>query len=414
MLALALLGGCAGAGSLERFPSEATSDRTDSLTLATVQLFPTGAEEALPVLVLDQKQTLTLAFDWLGAEPPPALEVVFYHLDRTGRPDLLPTQYMARFDRDVVRDYRASIRTRIPYYHVRYTFPNEQIAFRLSGQYLVRVLHPKTDAVLLERRFYVSEQNLEARLHLDWLASVRGRLPLPVLRVRPPEFVLNPVGDLHACFAVNGRLEAPDCPPPVLLESPWVEYRSGAFRTPAWIQEPFVLDLTRLEGARFPRIRSVEFGGSGVRVQLDTDRLTSPTGGEAELLVGSNPIIRRYAPRADVDLTAEYVDVDFELELPERRRLEGPVFLVGSFNDFRPGAQFQMRYDPASGRYRATIRLKQGVYAYQYVTLDGRTGRLRPVFERLFPNVALFTAFVYYRDPRIPTDRLLWVGSALR
>ncbi len=382
--------------------------------IATVQLFPTGAEEAPPVLVLGQEQTLTLAFDWLGADPPPPLEVIFLHLDRHGRPDLLPAQYMVRFDRDVIRDYRPSMRTRLPYYHVRYRFPNEQIAFRLSGQYLVRVLESRTGAVLLERRFYVSEQNLEARLALEPWAFVRGQFGAPVLRLRPPEFVLNPIGDLRACFALNGRLEAPQCPAPALLESPWMEYRPAPEELFAsFAGEPFVLDLTRLEGARSPRIEQVDFSPPQVRVLLEPDRLSTPTGGDVPLFFTSGGLIERYGSRANAALTAEYVDVVFRLELPAENPLEGPVFLVGSFNDFRPAPEYRMEYDPSSRRYQLTVRLKQGLYTYQYVTLDGRTGRLRPVFDRPLWGEVLYTALVYYTDPRIPADRLLWVGSLL-
>ena len=63
---------------------------------------------------------------------------------------------------------------------------------------------------------------------------------------------------------------------------------------------------------------------------------------------------------------ADYMNVVFRLRSPDN--ITSPIFLVGSFNDWTVLPEYEM-YDD-NGLMNIPVRLKRGVYDYQYVTGD--------------------------------------------
>ncbi|MCS7086722.1 MAG: DUF5103 domain-containing protein, partial [Bacteroidia bacterium] len=64
---------------------------------------------------------------------------------------------------------------------------------------------------------------------------------------------------------------------------------------------------------------------------------------------------------------ADYVDVTFVLQAPPVP--SGDVYVFGALTDWRIEPQYRMEY--RDGHYVGRLRLKQGVYNYQYVVYDG-------------------------------------------
>jgi hypothetical protein len=69
-----------------------------------------------------------------------------------------------------------------------------------------------------------------------------------------------------------------------------------------------------------------------------------------------------------------------------------------------------MTWQPNRGRYEGTVLLKQGLYEYYYQSDDPA---LQEVLRRSLPPARdQYTAFVYYTDRTLNTDRLLAVQTA--
>ena len=126
----------------------------------SVQLYR-GREATLPVMQLDRRgertsEPLTLEFDLVNTRGR-TLSVYFYHADRSWNRDLSPAEYLEAFQQDNLVEYEISGATEVPYVHYEYTFPNETIQFRISGNYIVRVTEQgDEEAVLFERAFVSS------------------------------------------------------------------------------------------------------------------------------------------------------------------------------------------------------------------------------------------------------------------
>ncbi|HLF20497.1 MAG TPA: type IX secretion system plug protein domain-containing protein, partial [Bacteroidota bacterium] len=100
---------------------------------------------------------------------------------------------------------------------------------------------------------------------------------------------------------------------------------------------------------------------------------------------------------------SDYIKFGFEL-LWDTEDLD-PVYVVGDFNGWNPTEDWRMIYDSETKRYRLSSWLRRGVYDYQYlagrddwISLEGNSR----------VTVNLYTAFVYYHDPRFGGfDRIL-------
>jgi hypothetical protein len=410
--------GCATTEEGAREESPFVEEEGTGLVLArpselarTVQLYRTGDEGSLPLLPLNSGQTLTLEFDVLG-EVGDTYSVYFYHADRQWRRDLLPVEFLRTFQSDDIRDYELSLATEIRYSHYEYVFPNQNIQFLRSGNYVLRVTEPGDErAVLFEEAFFVSEQSAE----LDF--AVRSGLGSgatfqPVVRIRPPDEFDNPVQNYHVCFARNGRFALARCAEdPTLAGGSLFEFllpREAAFTHEGPLYE---LDLARLQPG--PQVVDIDLSTSPYTATLDLDY--ARFGGDlfdgdltGRTLVST---VVEDAP-GPADIGAEYVLARFRFVPQNEEPTAGPVILSGSFNGWVVDPAYELAWNAAERYYEGDVLLKQGRYVYRYYVDDpAERERIRRTAGLGQPN--LYTAFVYLYDPAYDTDRLLAVSNVL-
>ena len=375
----------------------------------TVQLHLTGEEASLPVLSLNGSQTLTLAFDLLVEGNGAPLEVSFQHTTRDGVPDLLPTEYLTGFERDDITDYRTSGATAVPYVHYRYSFPNTLVGFEKSGAYRLRVSE-RGGPVLFERPFYLSEDQAEATLGFGTtLAGGNAGISIqPAARVQPRPTLSNfDAYQYTVCFARDGRTDAPRCAPePRLLDQALFQFylpREEAFPPPAPL---FEVDLGLL--APNPQVIDVDRAARPPTALLDLDY--ADFGGDVQQAILGVPLVSSvFRDVGQADTQAEYVDVTFRYVPEGQRESPRPVYVRGSFNGWQNLPDYIMEWAPEGRRYEATLRLKQGVYVYEYVSPGGPPRR-----QVALGQTGLFTAFIFLADPSAFTDRLVGVQSAVQ
>lgn len=422
LLAALILAGCAGSRESDERPRRSTLN-TDAVTLqgprleeegedvGTVQLYPAEREGSLPVLSMASGNRMTLRFDILADRGRP-LSVYFYHADRTWRRDLAPAEFLGSFHRDDLLDYRPSAGTDVDYYHYRYRFPNESIQFRVSGNYILRVTEQgMEDEVLFERPFFVAEQSIPAELSTEYiLAGGNGfSSTRPYLLFTPSGSTSSNPNDYSACFIRNGRFDDARCSTrPSLIEAPAVQF----YLPPELAFHPevadFFLDLSTLQVGR--RIERVDFTTSPIHVLLETDQVAFGGTGLEPLQYGQPVVQAAVRDRADPEVGAEYVAVQFNLEPPSQIPYSQDVYVIGAFNNWTPSRSARMEWNSAERRYEGTLLMKQGTYEYTYWSRDRS---LRAGMNQSPPRPEnAYQAFIYYDDIRVGTQRLLAVTGA--
>ena len=381
-----------------------------SSSVRTVQLYQGEDEQSLPVTSLTGGGGLTLEFDLLGAEGRP-LSVYFQHADRTWRRDLSPGQTLESFQDDRLVDYRSSRGTKVPYVHYQYRFPNDDIRFRISGNYILRVTERgRRDSVLFEQPFFVTEEEGGLQVNAEGLPVPGQQQPTlrPRARFAPPSAIQgDPFG--HAvCFVRNGRLADTRCQDrPLLVRQPNLEFELGRDRAYAPATAEYGLDLSTLRSTA--QIARVERTPSPTRVFLDPDYARFTEGTRGPSLNGQTVVRGALSARADPGITGEYVETTFAFVPSGETPYSRPLMVAGSFSGMDPARGTRMNWNAQRGRYEGSVLLKQGRHQYFYSTSDPS---LSEEVRRTQPRRAsTYTAFVYYRDSQYNTDRLLRVGG---
>lgn len=419
-LCVALLGVPGGCKLTEKQAEESGTSSTPTVvepdfagsdkSIRTIQLYRGDDERSLPVISLGGDNALTLEFDLMGREGRP-LSVYFQHADRTWRRDLSANRALESFQDDRLVEYESSRGTEVPYVHYQYRFPNDDIRFRISGNYVLRVTERgRRDSVLFEQPFFVAEDKGGLELQGESIVVPGQRQPSirPIARFRPPtEIQGDPFGHT-ACFVRNGRLTDTRCEErPLLVRQPELEFELEQDRAYAPSTAGYELDLSTLRTTS--QIARVDRSQSPFRVTLDADYARFE-GHDSAPGANSQTVVRAALDEfANPAVQAEYVETTFVFVPSSAQPYSRPFSVAGSFSSMDPAWGVPMEWSPARERYEGSVLLKQGRHQYFYSTPDPTFSK--QVRDRQARARSTFTAFVYYRDDRYNTDRLLRVGG---
>lgn len=402
--------GQASSSSSSASPAIGPELAVPSKSVRTVQLYRGDDEQRLPVVTLGEDPPLTLEFDLMKEQGRP-LSISFEHADRTWRRDLSASQTLESYQNDRLLDYRPSRGTDVSYVHYRYRFPNDEVRFRISGNYILRVTERgRPDSVLFEQPFFVAEGSGELQLGAESLPVPGQQVPSvrPKARFNPPSDIRgDPMG--HAvCFVRNGRLVDTRCEDrPLLVRQPELEFEVERDRAYAPATAEYGLDLSTLRATN--RIARVDRTASPIQVLLEPDyaRFEETTVGPN---VNGQAVVRgALSSRADPALSAEYVEASFAFVPSGERPYGSRLVVAGSFSGMNPDRGTQMEWNEVRGQYEGTVLLKQGQHQYFYSTSDpALTKQIQGTGRRI---TGTYTAFVYYQDPQYNTDRLLRVNG---
>lgn len=374
----------------------------DDPAVATVLFHPAGQPLAPPVVPLDQGM-LELRLDDLSGNYT-AWEVRVRHCDRFWAPsDLHPSEYIQGFYSTPMEDDEASFGTKVDFTHHSLRLPNSDLAWTLSGNYLLEVFDPYApERVVATRRFVVFED----------LCRVEAQTGEPIdlaLRRSHQEVHFSVFEDNYSLSDPYDRLH-------ISIVPNWRWDRAIAGLEPRFIKGGEI-DFQRsghvFEGGnthRFADLKGLEFTARGVaRLEeradhfyfyLDTDeRRTFDYFGGGEDIHGA---MVTHNDRLDPYTGSDYVWVHWRLDT-KHPLVDREVFLVGAMSQYRCLPEFQMTYDAAQGLYTHRHLLKQGYYNYHYVVReqgspDGDPGELRDLEGSHFQTNNLYTLVVHYED----------------
>lgn len=379
----------------------------------TVQLYRGEDERSLPVISRRSSETLTLEFDLMERQGRP-LSVYFEHADREWERDLSPSRVLESYHNDKLVDYRPSQGTVVPYVHYVYRLPNDDIRFRLSGNYILRVTEEgRRDSVLFERPFFVTDEagRLETGTEALQIPGQRQESRRPVALFDPPADLQGDPFGYTACFVRNGQLSDSRCQTrPRLAQQPQLEFELERSRSFAPATADYTVDLGNLRSSS--EIERMDRTVSPFWVLLEPD-YAQFSGQNVDAILNGQIVVRgAIRGRANPSLTAEYVRTTFAFVPPKEQPLSGGVTLGGSFSSMDPSRGAEMEWRGGRGRYEGDVLLKQGLYQYFYASDDPTLSREVRQSQPRRENV--YTTFVYYEDPSESTDRLLRVQTIHR
>ncbi|MFO7851820.1 MAG: DUF5103 domain-containing protein [Bacteroidota bacterium] len=364
-----------------------------------------------PIIKLDSDEKLILHFDLLGE----SIETYYYsfiHCDKDWNPSrLYESEYLEGFTENQVQEYEMSFNTTVNYIHYSLVFPNEDVSFKVSGNYIIKV-YPfgEPGNPVLSKRFMISEAAtpIRATTSRSKLAGYYETGQQIVFSVNHSSLdIVDPYNTIFSTVLKNGRWDnARKNLKPDFTSSYTLEYNG-------------LSDLNIFPGGseyRYFDIRSIRYQTEYIK---NIENLYGYY--HIELKESDNRSARRYfywedfngkyyiAHQEGIDARtdADYVYVYFTL--PSRFPVSNDVYVFGELSNWEFNEGNKMDYNSESGAYECRLLLKQGWYNYMYaVRNESYSSSIFSKFEGdHYETENDYIILSYYRDPNGRYDRLI-------
>lgn len=409
-----------------------------------------------PVLTLNSAQFIMLKFDDLLNEE----RNLFYrviHCDKNWKPSSISEiDAFHGFNDERLRNYSYSINTRIPYIHYWQQFPNKDLQFKISGNYLLVIYEDNIEYPILTRRFVVKENRVGIEMKSVFPADVeniRYKQELNV-NINFEGFKMrNPMDEISLMVMQNENWNTAITSKPSFFTVN--SLRFNKLNTYAWwglteFRDFDTRSLMRLgRGVKFiernknetdvilmtdqsrrnkVHIANFDFNGRFIienfeRLRQTTtgdvlDRFINTTNADQNLrqslrdsIVGSiirqNSLLDGNYTAEERNIRSDYTNVTFVLDDMVHLQ-DDEIYVLGSMNNWLPTEEFKMKYDSKRDLYVTEAVLKQGYYNYMYGVLNKNNEVNFPVMEGSWNETENeYQALVYYRGLGDIYDRVI-------
>lgn len=338
-----------------------------------LRCYSTNDETSLPVIEYRLDNTITIEFD-LQSNSIPSLNIIFKFCDSNWQPydnaflvnPVYNTEHNLYFERlpSTVTGAR---------YHYKNTFPNQNVTFPFSGKWQYFIVDSQNpDMVYASGKFFVVDSIVNFKTSI-YKERLEGTVPADP--------------SLGRTIDIRTNLVLPDS----LYQSQLKKIEIIENRK---IYDPIIVDrLTRTIDRFYEWNGSNSFSfiarqilpGNEYR-QTDFRNVNRFPPGEINaqhIGVETSDFFKKHP--ADLnggeilsdyrDRYSDYLTVNFKLRSPEN--ITSPIFLVGSFTDWKVLPEYEMFDD--NGLMNIAVQLKRGVYDYQYVTGDNVNGEIKNI-----------------------------------
>lgn len=403
----------------EYVPALTNEDYTYRANIKTVRLFPSDSEVDYPVLALGSPLQLVLQFDDLEAYTKNYYYKII-HCDANWQPstNVSPIDYIEGFQENRIYDGRNSFNPHgSEYVHYELRFPNSDVKFKISGNYLVKIyLDADEEDVVLTRRFLVVDTKLRA------VAEMR-RSATPPYAATHQEYrlsvqyaqgisIANPYDDIKVVVLQNGRWDnAVSGMTPTFVKRDEIIYDlQGKLMFPG-MREFRPLDIRSFR-TRSNQVRQLDIETNGYKIELFDD-FPRPSAAYSFIADLNGKFILQSFDFPDPQLQGEYAKVKFFLNADKIANAD--VFILGGFTDWQLYHRNRMTYNPDIDSYEAELTLKNGFYDYHYVVVPHKAGAkpdIMPIEGSSFEAENDYLFLVYYRPYGGRYDQLVAVQKA--
>src|SRR5579872_4091711 len=336
--------------------------------IKTVELYNVKKEQSFPLIELNSREQLQLAFDDLHGSSRNFYYTI-EHCDENWNSSNLPAaEYLQGFTEDQIRDYNYSSSTVQKYTHYQAKFPNDNIVPKIPGNYILKVYEDGDQSKMaLTMRFYVLAPKVsligEIVPSTDILLKqtnqkINFQVNYGALQMQNPNY------DIRTFIMQNRRSETTQ-----VSTQP-----SGIQGNTLIYNDVGTFDFPGLNEFRHFDTRTLKLNSERVaRIYKDTANtvvlLTDPTVDKPDYSFyydNDGKYFPGNSDGSDPRIDADYAHMYFSLATTKNEH-DGSVYIVGQFNNYRLDDSNKLYYDPADQRFHIQLFLKQGVYDYEYV-----------------------------------------------
>ena len=380
-------------------------DKVYNGDIKTVQIKSQSSQFSYPIISLNSSEKLIFSFDDLNSSNKVfdyQYTIIHCNADWT-QSDLIFDDYCNGFEENNIYDYSTSFNTLVSYVNFNLELPNDDINFKLSGNYIILVYkdYDIYDTVLT-KRFSVTENSaiVEGSVISPQISAYKSNYQQIEFNITSNNFANgNNIKYLKVNIFQNNR-------PDVALTNLKPDYING---NTLKFSNPNTLIFKAGNEFRFFDAQNIRFASEKVANIKLLDQYNFFLVPEIERsryfyqkdINGKYVINNQLGTSANSD--ADYIKVHFYLP----RDYEYPnndVYIFGELTNWQFLPEFKMDYNYDHNIYQKTVLLKQGYYNYCYKL---KKQDIYPVDGSFYETENDYVIYVYLHDFRMNYDKLI-------
>lgn len=375
--------------------------------------FVQNNQNQIPIFRLGD--SFELQFDDLyGTEANYFYQIV--HCDYDWKPSQLAKQeYLNGFDDQRIQDYSNSLTTLQLYSHYRIAFPNRFTQFRVSGNYMMKIVNDDKE-VVFTRKFILYEDIVSVPMQIK-----RPRTIGLMNEKHNVEFSIKsakitfqmPLQNVKVLLMQNGKFynAITNIKPQFTIGNDLI-YRYDT-QTQFWAGNEFLFFENKDIRAANNNVAFIDANADGVyntHLYPNSARNKNPYTFFPDY--NGNFLIKNIAAQRN-EIEADYAWVYFTLSAPAFFSKKD-IYVNGMFNNFAISDENKMDYNKEKNVYEKAIMIKQGFTNYQYLISDakGNIDEENAIDGNYQQTENNYFAIVYYRENNQRYDRIIGKGTA--
>jgi hypothetical protein len=337
------------------------------------------------------------------------------HYDYDWKPSQLAKQeYLNGFDNQRIQDYTNSLTTLQLYSHYRISFPNRLTQFRVSGNYMIKILDDDQN-VVFTKKFILYEDLVAVPMQIR-----RARNVAVVEKKHNLEFSIksatinfqSPLQNVKVLLLQNGKFDTAitNIKPQFTIGNDLI-YRYDT-ETQFWAGNEFLFFENKNILAANNTIAKIDSKGGLYNAYLYTSQARANSPYTFFPDINGNYVVKNIG-RENSEIEADYAWIFFSLSAPSFYAKKS-IYVNGMFNNFAIGEENKMEYNAEKGIYEKALLIKQGFTNFQYVIADsnGKIDEENAIDGNFFQTEDNYFALVYYRENNQRFDRIIGKGTA--
>jgi hypothetical protein len=337
------------------------------------------------------------------------------HCDYDWKPSQLSrNEYLNGFDDQRIQDYTNSFNTLQLFSHYRLTFPNRLTQFRVSGNYVIKILNEDKE-VVFTKKFILYENLVSVPVQVRRARNLNVYNEKQNLDFAIKSATINfqsPLTNVKVMLLQNGKLDnaITNVKPQYTIGNDLI-YKYDS-ETQFWGGNEFLFFENKNIRAANNSIAAIDSKGGLYNAHLYTNEARANKPYTYYPDIDGNYIIKKIDAESD-EVEADYSWIFFTLSAPNYFGKKN-IYVNGMFNNYALTDENKMDYNVEKGVYEKAVMIKQGFTNYQYVLADSakKVDDENAIDGNFFQTENNYFVLVYYKENNQRYDRIIGKGIA--
>ncbi|MBF25978.1 MAG: hypothetical protein CMP49_05650 [Flavobacteriales bacterium] len=370
-----------------------------------------------PVIKLNSSEQLILSFDILEAEST-SYAYTFIHCTANWEySEINQFEYLNGFFNNYINEYQYSFNTLTPYVNYYLSFPNENISFKKSGNYILLVYDTENNLPIITKRFMVYEEILSISLNVKKATLAKDQSTKQEIDFNIEGHkklnIIDPHNELYITIQKNDDWNniinnvKPSFVSDYILE---YDYQGEISFSGGNEYKDFDIKSLRYFGKNIQNIKQQVIQGLNIYVvNLQIDYIENTNEYKFQYDLNGKYVIS-LSERRNKNTEGDYALVKFILHSNKIENKD--LYIHGELTNWDILKEAKMQYNDNENYYYGSLFLKQGYYNYNYVSTNLNGEDIEHIEGEYHETRNQYSIYTYYTPVWRNYDRLVGIAKS--